>query len=778
MSSQRALIITSVGTGLGACEYTVHLPPGLHRSDAVRGRSGASAVAACLPPTVSTLDLLVMNTEQTRPERSKSPLLAGQQWASGIVEHGVRRAFRGETVRVHHERVDWSGKSQPAQIKWLVGVPGTVVSVLAEHFGSRPADYDWVIVDIAAGLRTIGLGLWLTVAWLRESRPAHQQIVAFYTEFSRGVEPTPFDEEISFDRASTGAVVDVTDFFDTMDSIQAVGQLTAGLDYRKARALVQHLSPAALDDPRFDLFAVAAQLGLDLEAARHAALLSPGASGPATTGPERLGALLADAVAASAHAWTGIGTDGAPVTNAPEGPKDRWPLGDAEVKRTAWLIDRLLDAGRLSDAAGQVREYMTTVVQASLGEHRWLSTRKRPDGMMQGLLWLAHRRRYDTIRLRAPLVSDGELEALVGVSRVRNDLAHVGRRGSWVDATGLESALRTAWDTLRPPDGPLAGWLANDGWPARIRPYFQPGGAPLVIVSADLDRAAVDALLSQRVGRDAVMVTFGRSGGIQVTVPAGGWSSRSLDEPLPISEPAQVGSGVEISVCFEGAARPPLRTDGRPVPTDKLVNRLLLTLDRVLFNAPEIIEILGPTAPYNTVVASALADALEQSGAERARWFVTSAAESLAVAAGVSSWEVPNPPDVGRTPSGPTAFCNISNHPSTRWSQPQRDAALALADHIVDIPFPEVPPEADGPAVRRLAENLDRQVPESTAAAMIQGEFTLVHALVDHLQRRGVTCLAATSTRSVTEQADGSRVVRFDFVRYREYPRTSGAGGR
>jgi CRISPR-associated protein Csx16 len=119
-------------------------------------------------------------------------------------------------------------------------------------------------------------------------------------------------------------------------------------------------------------------------------------------------------------------------------------------------------------------------------------------------------------------------------------------------------------------------------------------------------------------------------------------------------------------------------------------------------------------------------------------------------------------------------FVNLSNHPSADWSQAQRQAALALqgAPEIRDLPFPEVPPEAGTADIEALADRvvdqLKREFPGATYA-MVQGEFTLAHALVRRLQQKGIVCLAATTRRDVVEQTPGAKTTRFEFVRFREY---------
>src|SRR5579871_3327817 len=116
-----------------------------------------------------------------------------------------------------------------------------------------------------------------------------------------------------------------------------------------------------------------------------------------------------------------------------------------------------------------------------------------------------------------------------------------------------------------------------------------------------------------------------------------------------------------------------------------------------------------------------------------------------------------------------TCFVNLSNHPSAMWEETQITAALALAERVEDIAFPVVPPDADENAIAALAEECLAKVPPETSHALVQGEFTLTVELVRRLQARGITCLAATSTRNVEDDADGRRVSAFAFVRFRAY---------
>lgn len=84
--------------------------------------------------------------------------------------------------------------------------------------------------------------------------------------------------------------------------------------------------------------------------------------------------------------------------------------------------------------------------------------------------------------------------------------------------------------------------------------------------------------------------------------------------------------------------------------------------------------------------------------------------------------------------------------------------------------FPAVPPDADEKAIEIIAEECVAYFPRETSHALVLGEFTFTVELVRRLQARGITCLAATSTRNVEEDVEGQRVSAFTFVRFRPYP--------
>jgi hypothetical protein len=118
-------------------------------------------------------------------------------------------------------------------------------------------------------------------------------------------------------------------------------------------------------------------------------------------------------------------------------------------------------------------------------------------------------------------------------------------------------------------------------------------------------------------------------------------------------------------------------------------------------------------------------------------------------------------------------FFNITNHPHEKWGERQLEEARRLGGEIVDIPFPNVPPELDTGELNDLAYSVIKQVREKQDqgrqnVALVQGEHTLTFALVRLLLDIGVVPVAATSERRVTETPQG-KVSVFEFCQFRRY---------
>lgn len=119
-----------------------------------------------------------------------------------------------------------------------------------------------------------------------------------------------------------------------------------------------------------------------------------------------------------------------------------------------------------------------------------------------------------------------------------------------------------------------------------------------------------------------------------------------------------------------------------------------------------------------------------------------------------------------------TIFLNISNHPLSTWTEPQKAAAGC---EIVDISFPLVPPMASREEVQVMADEIASQVADlrtqgtEIAGAHIMGDMTLTFALVVRLKAMGIKCVESTTLRKVIDQPDGGKTSYFNFVQFREY---------
>jgi len=121
---------------------------------------------------------------------------------------------------------------------------------------------------------------------------------------------------------------------------------------------------------------------------------------------------------------------------------------------------------------------------------------------------------------------------------------------------------------------------------------------------------------------------------------------------------------------------------------------------------------------------------------------------------------------------------NISNHPSAKWSETQKQMALDVYGSVTDINFPAVDPELSKAEIIKLAKQYyDKIMPlidecanhPKPVAVHIQGEFTFVYNLVEMLKMSGIICIASTSKRNVVEKGDGQKIVKFEFVQFREF---------
>lgn len=117
-------------------------------------------------------------------------------------------------------------------------------------------------------------------------------------------------------------------------------------------------------------------------------------------------------------------------------------------------------------------------------------------------------------------------------------------------------------------------------------------------------------------------------------------------------------------------------------------------------------------------------------------------------------------------------FINHTNHPSARWGEEQKQAA-EIYGGILDVPFPNIPPEMSGVAVAALAEEEGSKILSMNPSAVLcQGEFTYSYHLIRFLKSHGILVLAACSMRDVREweeNRESHKSVIFRFVQFRAY---------
>lgn len=139
---------------------------------------------------------------------------------------------------------------------------------------------------------------------------------------------------------------------------------------------------------------------------------------------------------------------------------------------------------------------------------------------------------------------------------------------------------------------------------------------------------------------------------------------------------------------------------------------------------------------------------------------------------------------------------NLSNHPSSAWSEEQLQEALKQFGRVSDLPFPAISPDDETTSVDKLADGFVQQIldmrihPFQEAqsinsaskqrgagcldqlepfAVHLMGELTFCFALAARLQSRSIRCLVSTTQRKAVEQ-DGMKLSQFNFVKFRDYP--------
>ena len=118
-------------------------------------------------------------------------------------------------------------------------------------------------------------------------------------------------------------------------------------------------------------------------------------------------------------------------------------------------------------------------------------------------------------------------------------------------------------------------------------------------------------------------------------------------------------------------------------------------------------------------------------------------------------------------------FINLSNHPSSQWSDDQLAAARKLGK-IVDMNFPPIDPQTSPEKIQNYAKSTFSLIRAlGKPVVMVQGEFTFTYQLVRLLQEAGIRAVVSCSERVSEEYVDENgatvKISSFRFEGFRDY---------
>ncbi|EIM72319.1 CRISPR-associated protein [Nitritalea halalkaliphila LW7] len=113
---------------------------------------------------------------------------------------------------------------------------------------------------------------------------------------------------------------------------------------------------------------------------------------------------------------------------------------------------------------------------------------------------------------------------------------------------------------------------------------------------------------------------------------------------------------------------------------------------------------------------------------------------------------------------------NLSNHPVSRWPEMQLKEAELHFGSVQDMPFPLIDPAWDERQVAELVTLYFEEIVKLHPRCVhLMGELTFTFGLVEKLKRESIPVIASTTHRVVVELPDGSKNVKFEFIRFRKY---------
>ena len=124
---------------------------------------------------------------------------------------------------------------------------------------------------------------------------------------------------------------------------------------------------------------------------------------------------------------------------------------------------------------------------------------------------------------------------------------------------------------------------------------------------------------------------------------------------------------------------------------------------------------------------------------------------------------------------------NLTNHPSDKWSERQKQTATEKYKEIEDIKFPQIEPSATIEDVLELAKKYVTEIKHKlnytdvntfdfeTNAVHIMGEMTFTHNIIRLLDQNAIKCIASTTKRTSIEEENGRKISVFEFIKFRNY---------
>lgn len=116
---------------------------------------------------------------------------------------------------------------------------------------------------------------------------------------------------------------------------------------------------------------------------------------------------------------------------------------------------------------------------------------------------------------------------------------------------------------------------------------------------------------------------------------------------------------------------------------------------------------------------------------------------------------------------------NLTNHPSTTWSENQFQQAVTQFGGVVDFQFPKILESMESDELIKTAkltiDEIQNKFPEFKSI-LVMGEHTFTFAIVIELLKSGFSCYATVAPRDVLDEKNNIKISRFQFVKFRKYP--------